>query len=52
MTKLAVTLRKAAGMLLEAGLSFDEANAQLNNFHQPSEGYIYLEDVVKATENK
>ena len=48
MTKLAVSLRKSAQMLFGAGFTFDEVNAQLHKFNQPSKGYVYLEDVTQV----
>ena len=47
MTNLATPIRNAAYMLFDNGLTFDEVNIILKGLEQPSEGYVYLEDVCK-----
>ena len=44
-TRLSVSLYRAAVMMLERGYSLNEGKSILNETPQPTQGYIYLEDI-------
>ena len=45
MTRIAISIRAAAYSLLDRGYTIEETNSILNSMKQPTEGYVYADEM-------
>ena len=50
--RLAFNIRKSAYILFDAGMTFDQVQAALQNTKQPTTGYYYADDIFNIVHGR